>query len=517
MFKLEVIVQVHQLKRQGFKISAIARKCNLSRTTVYEYLEKDFEEACRWVDVLRTRKRKLDPYQDHILGWLKEHPDLSASQISDWLEERCSFTDVGDSTVRTYVRELREKHHIPKTFTFRRYEALEELPKGQQLQVDFGEIKVPTFEGKWKKLYVVAFVLSHSRYKYSEWQDRPFTTHDVLRSHENAFEYYDGMPEEIVYDQDKLMTVSENGGDIIYTEAFQSYKQQRGFSVYLCRAADPESKGKVENVVKFIKQNFAKNRIFHQIETWNEQCLAWLKRKGNYQVHNTIKKRPVEVFALEKPHLRKVSSPLSFESNHRLSITRTVHKDNIIKYQSNRYSVPLGTYQPHGDNTVYLRTAENKLIIEKTPGGAPIATHPLSLGKGQLVKNNNHFRDRSKGIKAYMDTVKASFDDQDKIQLFLEAIYERYPRYIRDQLQIVQRAAKDFQPFIQPALNICIEQALWSANDFHDVVKHLSKKKEYENRALLSDIPTIETSTIHYQERASLRELDDYLKILGGV
>src|SRR5699024_6957677 len=246
VLKLEKHVQVHQLKKEGFRIAAISRKCDITRNTVYSYLEKDFDEAYEWVNTLRTRKRKLDPYQDHILGWLKEHPDLSASQISDWLEERCSFTDVGDSTVRTYVRELREKHHIPKTFTFRRYEALEELPKGQQLQVDFGEIKVPTFEGKWKKLYVVAFVLSHSRYKYSEWQDRPFTTHDVLRSHENAFEYYDGMPEEIVYDQDKLMTVSENGGDIIYTEAFQSYKQQRGFSVYLCRAADPESKGKVE-------------------------------------------------------------------------------------------------------------------------------------------------------------------------------------------------------------------------------------------------------------------------------
>ena len=175
------------------------------------------------------------------------------------------------------------------------------------------------------------------------------------------------MTEEIVYDQDKLMTVSENGGDIIYTEDFQSYRHQRGFRIYLCRAADPESKGKIENVVKFIKRNFAKNRVFHQIDTWNEQCLAWLERKGNYQVHNTIKKRPVEVFALEKPHLRKVSSLLSFESNHGSSITRTVHKDNIIKYQSNRYSVPLGTYKPQGDNTVHVRIEKDELIIEKTP------------------------------------------------------------------------------------------------------------------------------------------------------
>ena len=515
VLKLEVIVEVHQLKRQGFKVAAIARKCNLSRTTVYEYLERDFEDACKWVEDLKTRQRKLDPFQDQILVWLKEHPDLSASQISDWLEERCSFTDVGDSTVRTYVRELREKYHIPKTVLFRSYEAVEELPKGKQMQVDFGEIKVKTFDGKWIKIYVIAFVLSHSRYKYAEWQARPFNTRDVLRCHENAFEYYSGRTDEIVYDQDKLMTVSENGGDIIYTDEFQAYKQQRGFTVYLCKAADPESKGKIENVVKFIKRNFAKNRVFHQIESWNEQCLAWLKRKGNYQVHNTIKKRPVEVFALEKPHLRKVSSLLSFESNYGTSITRTVHKDNIIKYKSNRYSVPIGTYKPQSDNTVYIRIEEEELIIEKTPGGVQIAIHPLFRGKGQLIKNTHHSRDRSKGIPAYMDTIKSAFDDQEKIQLFLEEIYKRYPRYIRDQLQVVQRAIKSFEPYLQSALDVCIEKSLWSANDFHDVVKHLARISEINN--LPSDVPTIETNLKHYKDKATVRELEGYLKILGGV
>lgn len=517
MIKLELIVQVHQLKKQGFKVAAIARKCNLSRTTVYDYLEKDFEEAYRWVNELRTRKKKLDPYKDQILAWLKEHPDLSASQVSDWLEERCSFTDIGDSTVRSYVRELREQYHIPKTLTFRSYEALEELPKGKQMQVDFGEKKVRTTENKWKKLYVIAFVLSHSRYKYAEWQERPFTTRDVIRGHESAFEYFGGMTEEIVYDQDKLMIVSENGGDIIFTEEFQAYKQQRGFSVYLCRAADPESKGKIENVVKFIKSNFAKNRVFHQIETWNEQCLAWLKRKGNYQVHNTIKKRPIEVFTLEKSHLREVSYALSFESNHGSSITRTVHKDNIIKYQSNRYSVPLGTYKPLSDNTVYIRVEQEKLIIEKTPGGVSIATHPLSTGKGQLIKNSDHTRDKSKGIKAYMDTIKGSFDGEEKIDVLLKEIHKRYPRYIRDQLQIIQRTLRDYEPFVQQALDTCINQRLWSANDFHDIAIHLAKLRQKEKPAILSDIPVTEAPSALIKEKASVRELDGYLRILGGA
>ncbi len=52
------------------------------------------------------------------------------------------------------------------------------------------------------------------------------------------------------------MVVSENGGDIIYTETFENYKNYAGFCIHLCRGRDPESKGKIEAVVKYIKNNF---------------------------------------------------------------------------------------------------------------------------------------------------------------------------------------------------------------------------------------------------------------------
>ena len=36
-------IEVHQLKKQGFRISQIAKRTRLSRTTVYKYLDLDFE------------------------------------------------------------------------------------------------------------------------------------------------------------------------------------------------------------------------------------------------------------------------------------------------------------------------------------------------------------------------------------------------------------------------------------------------------------------------------------------
>jgi transposase len=512
-------MEVHQLKKQGFGVAAIARKCGLSRTTVYRYLEKDFSEVVEWVEELQTRQRKLDPYRAHILGWLQEHPDLSASQISDWLEERYQVQSVGDSTVRSYVKELREHYHLPKTTIKRVYEAIPELPPGKQLQVDFGEITVRTTEKKKKKVYVIAFVLSHSRMKYAEWLDRPFTTQEVLRTHENAFAFYGGLPEEIVYDQDKLMTVSENSGDLILTEAFQAYKEQRRFRVYLCRKADPESKGKVENVVKFLKHNFAKHPLFHRLPDWNEQCLRWLDRKGNYQVHHTIKKRPFEVFALEKPHLQKISRLLGFEEQHASSITRTVHKDNIIKYRSNRYSVPLGTYQPGGANEVFLTIEKDQLLIRQEAKGDLLAVHTIAEGKGVLVKNPHHARDRSLGIPAYKQTIRQSFSKEEDISLFLKELSTRYPRYIRDQLHVLWESIQRYEEVAEEALKRCMQENLWSANAFRDVATYLSRQNGCSPNPIEEKqefLPLEEASEQARQEKAAVRELDEYLHILGG-
>ncbi|MFC4736271.1 IS21 family transposase [Bacillus daqingensis] len=348
--------------------------------------------------------------------------------------------------------------------------------------------------------------------------NRPFTTQEVLRTHENAFAFYGGMPEEIVYDQDKLMTVSENSGDLILTEAFQAYKEQRRFRIYLCRKADPESKGKVENVVKFLKHNFAKHRLFHQLSDWNDQCFRWLDRKGNYQVHHTIKKRPSEVFALEKPHLQKISRLLCFEEQHESSITRTVHKDNIIKYRSNRYSVPLGTYQPGGTNVVFITIEQDQLQIRQELNGELLAIHTITDGKGELIKNPHHARDRSLGIPAYKQTIRQNFSKEEDISLFLMELSTRYPRYIRDQLHVLWESIQRYEEVAEEALRRCMQENLWSANAFRDMAHHLSRQNgcsplpSKEKQELL---PLEEASAQARQEKAAVRELDEYLHILG--
>lgn len=92
---------------------------------------------------------------------------------------------------------------------------------------------------------VCPFVLAHSRQKYAQFQTRPFTASDLSRTCHHCFRFYGGIPEELVFDQDSIVSVSENSGDIIHTFEFEKLCQECKFRVYLCRAADPESKGKI--------------------------------------------------------------------------------------------------------------------------------------------------------------------------------------------------------------------------------------------------------------------------------
>lgn len=143
----------------------------------------------------------MDPYRDWIVNWLKEYPSLSGAQIFDWLQERFPNIKVGESTVRRYVNEVRELYQIEKKEESREYESVDELPLGKQLQVDWGQSVQKDMYGKEVRLYFIAFVLAHSRHKYMWWLNRPFTTEDTMRCHELAFQYYGGVPEEVVYDQ----------------------------------------------------------------------------------------------------------------------------------------------------------------------------------------------------------------------------------------------------------------------------------------------------------------------------
>ena len=149
--------------------------------------------------------------------------------------------------------------------------------------------------------------------------------------------------------------------------------------VYLCRGAEPESKGKIENTVRFIKGNFLNNRLYVDDEIMNRSCLDWLERTGNAKVHGTTKKIPDEVFKEKREHFRPL---VTVDQNSGPSILRTVRKDNTIIYDSNRYSVPLGTYNTNPEVQLEITYGNLHML---TVFGDLLCEHRISTGRGLII------------------------------------------------------------------------------------------------------------------------------------
>ena len=77
----------------------------------------------------------------------------------------------------------------------------------------------------------------------------------------------------LLYDQDKVLLHDENLGDLILTKGFRAFVSQQHFEVVFCRKSDSQSKGKIENAVKYIKYNFLRGRKFSGIDQLNSE--AW--------------------------------------------------------------------------------------------------------------------------------------------------------------------------------------------------------------------------------------------------
>jgi hypothetical protein len=270
--------------------------------------------------------------------------------------------------------------------------------------------------------------------------------------------------------------------------------------------------------VGFIKKNFVQHRIFHNIDSWNEQCQHWLDRTGNGKIHNGTKRRPADVFLLEKQHMRQVSL---LNHNSSSSITRSVRKDNTVLYLSNRYTVPLGTYQKHPEVQL-IPNKENKLIIYVKETGEVLASHLISPEKGQLIRNTSHQRDRSKGMKELMEAVSSHFTNDEMAHRYFLELRNRYPRYLRDQLSIVKKCIDVSSiDVLDDSLELCMERHLFSANDFQDVVQLLKRQRQV-NRNSQSAIADYKPTSADVEElpllnaEAKQRPFDQYVAIMEG-
>lgn len=347
------ILDVMDLHRQGLSIREIARRTGLSRNTVKKALSQ------RRVWSYKPRGpvgSKLDPFKPY----LEERMAVGVTNGTRLLAE---LRQLGYSGGYTLVREfLKPRRQAAKPVATVRFET----KPGEQAQVDFG---VFTYEhsGKRHRYYAFVMILSYSRMLYVEFVEHQDLS-TLIRCHVHAFETL-GIPQVILYDNMKtVVTGRDEDGKVEVNTRFADFALAVGFSPRACRPYRPQTKGRVERSVRYLRQNFWPGRTFANLNDLNQQVMAWCK-EANQRIHGTTGKRPCDLW--EDEPLTKVWDPMLAA---RFALEeRKVGRDGFVQFGGSRYGVP---WQYAGQVVQIRETSAYIEILSKTQR---IAVHPKAL------------------------------------------------------------------------------------------------------------------------------------------
>ncbi len=358
-------------RERGLNCTQIARELGLHPETVAKYARLDSYHPRRPA----RRKSKLDPFKPMIQRWLERYP-YSTTQVFQRLQTEEGY-EGGLSILKDYVRRVRPMRK-PAFLTLA-------FAPGECAQADWGCAGALQIGSSRRRLSFFVMVLCYSRMLYVEFTLGEALEH-FLGCQQNALEFFAASPGAIVIDNLKTGVLSHPLGEkALFHPRYLEFAAHYGFEPRACTVRKANEKGRVENAVGYVKKNFlAGLELPHSLAALNTAARDWMDQIANLRIHGEAKKRPNDLFAEEKPHL-KALPPLPADT----SVVRTVRATNRCRVvlDTNRYSVPA----LYASARLTLKLFADRLCIyhaEKL-----VATHPRSYERHRDFENPDHVKE----------------------------------------------------------------------------------------------------------------------------
>jgi hypothetical protein len=220
-------------------------------------------------------------------------------------------------------------------------------------------------------------VLSWSRALYVEFVRRADLP-TFLGCHVRAFEALGGLPQRCLYDNTKLVVLTrDEAGQPVFTPGFLDFALRVGFEPRLCQPYRPQTKGRVESGIKYVRGNFWPGARFVDDADLNEQARTWVAEVANQRLHGTTHERPADRLAVEQVALRPL--PERNRLTPFLRETRTVGRDGYVQWERGWYGV---TWTHAGQVVEVQADAET---VQLWAGSERLAVHPRATRPGQRL------------------------------------------------------------------------------------------------------------------------------------
>ena len=323
------------------------------------------------------RRPKLDPFTDIIDRILDEDRTVhrkqrhTAKRIFERLRDEHGFSG-GQTIVKDYVREAR--HRLREMFVPLVH------PPGDA-QADFGEADA-IIAGAKHRAHFFAMELPHSDACFVAAYPAA-TTEAWLDGHNRAFAFFGGIPQSVLYDNDKcLVSRILLDGTRQRTRAFSGLQSHYLFEDRYGRPGRGNDKGKVEGLVGYARRNFM--TPLPRFASWDafnvhleDRCR---KRQGD--ILRGHRESIGERFVRDREALMALP-PAPFDACDKQG-TR-VNSLSLVRYRTNDYSVPVA----YGHQEVWIRGYVHEVVIGC--GAEVIARHPRSYDREDMVFDPIHY------------------------------------------------------------------------------------------------------------------------------